>query len=512
MKNKKKTLMMISLSLFSIALISIGTYALWNTGNDLLTGFNTIQSGQVKMSYTETNEINMNNALPMQDSEGKNLDSYFEFTISTYIKTRANDNAKRKLKYNIMFENTKATISGKEISKDVLSDENSGYLNSINTFFPIRVYLTKVLDNGTEVAVVEPKNILTPDDEFLIVTQEEVFSNNKGQVDTKYRLRTWIDYDFNIEDTKTIFGNMESRTFKINVNTDDLKIEEPEQVPIIGVMTGNSGIEKITHEIDDTLQVDSKFATEYRYSGKTANNYVTFNNELWRIIGVIPTDDGTGKVENRLKIIKSTSIGNYYWNNCNADSNGMCSNGKYLSDWTGSTLNTYLNNDYYNTLSTEAKNMIGTTKYYLGGYDADVSSDEMWQYERKKTGTVYKTNAISYVGKIGLMNASDYGYSRIKQCHFMYYTAYDTPNICIPKNWLILNQYEWTITQTKITSDYTFGGTTIIEILNNGELFMFNSDNVNTKKYAVRPVLSLSSNVKISSGTGTNSDPYKLSI
>ena len=33
--------------------------------------------------------------------------------------------------------------------------------------------------------------------------------------------------------------------------------------------------------------------------GKT----IKFNDELWRIIGVFDTDDGTGKVEKRLKII-----------------------------------------------------------------------------------------------------------------------------------------------------------------------------------------------------------------
>ena len=38
---------------------------------------------------------------------------------------------------------------------------------------------------------------------------------------------------------------------------------------------------------------------EYRYSGSNdvVKNYVNFNNETWRIIGVIPTDDGTGKYE-----------------------------------------------------------------------------------------------------------------------------------------------------------------------------------------------------------------------
>ena len=64
-----------------------------------------------------------------------------------------------------------------------------------------------------------------------------------------------------------------------------------------------------------------------------------------------------------------------------------------------STLNTYLNNDYYNTLTTDAKNMIGTAKYYLGGYNTSkITSDVMWQYERKneanRTGYYYGTNPI----------------------------------------------------------------------------------------------------------------------
>ena len=44
MDNKNKILMMIFLSLFSIALVSLGTYAIWTSTNDLLTGSNTIQS------------------------------------------------------------------------------------------------------------------------------------------------------------------------------------------------------------------------------------------------------------------------------------------------------------------------------------------------------------------------------------------------------------------------------------------------------------------------------------
>ena len=42
---KKKTLMLVAISLFSIAIVSFGTYAIWNS--ELLTGNNSISSGQV---------------------------------------------------------------------------------------------------------------------------------------------------------------------------------------------------------------------------------------------------------------------------------------------------------------------------------------------------------------------------------------------------------------------------------------------------------------------------------
>ena len=59
MDNKKKKVLLVIVSVFLIALISFGTYALWNS--ELLTGNNSITTGQVKMSYTESNEIGMNN-------------------------------------------------------------------------------------------------------------------------------------------------------------------------------------------------------------------------------------------------------------------------------------------------------------------------------------------------------------------------------------------------------------------------------------------------------------------
>jgi len=263
---------------------------------------------------------------------------------------------------------------------------------------------------------------------------------------------------------------------------------------------GTDGLESITHTIDNTLQVDERFATEYRYRGgdSVVKNYVTFNNETWRIIGIIPTEDTNGNVENRIKIIRDTSIGNKKWNE--NDTN----------DWTTATLNTYLNNDYYDTLTSDAKNMIGTTKYYLGGYkSSSITTDVMWQYERKndanRTGHYYGTNPIMQNDankKIAIMYASDYGYAASKECTSNLYDYNDSANCITTNNWLDKSTHTWLLPQNSGASRAAF------HVDSTG---LVTPSYVVGYEYAVRPVLYLSSNVKISSGFGTSSDPYQLS-
>ena len=67
----------------------------------------------------------------------------------------------------------------------------------------------------------------------------------------------------------------------------------------------DSGLYTITHNADSTLQIGTtESITEYRYRGANPKNYVTFNNEVWRIIGIFKADDGTGNIENRIKLNK----------------------------------------------------------------------------------------------------------------------------------------------------------------------------------------------------------------
>ena len=347
-------------------------------------------------------------------------------------------------------------------------------------------------------------------DTFLIENSLE-----KGQTH-EYEIIMWIsnaatnnDLYVNGDTTKPI-----EYKYALNIEVTDKK-EDAEIVPILNIPVGTNGIEKITHEIDDTLQVDNRFATEYRYRGGNVNNYVTFNNETWRIIGVIPTEDTDGNVENRIKIIRNESIGVHSWNDCSFDnSTGKCTeNDKYLNDWTGSTLNTYLNNDYYNTLEEESKDMTETTKYYLGGYNASsITTNVMWQYERKneenRTGYYYDTNPIIQSDaskKMAIMYASDYGYAASKECTSNLGNYSSDTNCKTTNNWLDGNLEDWTIVQISANERLIF------RHYSNGLTFHPQFDN-HARGSAIRPVLSLSSNVKISGGSGTSSDPYQLQL
>ena len=284
-------------------------------------------------------------------------------------------------------------------------------------------------------------------------------------------------------------------------------IEIEASTPLSGAETiiekvGAGGLEAIYHDCYlhlGTTQIDDYCdMEEYRYRGANPSNYVSFNDELWRIIGVFPTDDGTGNIENRIKIIKNDSIGAMYWNSTFNDETESYNN------WINGSLDMYLNNDYYNTLEIEAQNMIETTKYYLGGYShTSVMKEDMYFYERKFDNSdggeyYYGSNPNSTISKIALMYASDYGYAASDDCTQV--LQYYDDIICTNNNWLYWEEVEWILPQFSSDSSGAFD---LDSNVDGGAVYLDLQE--------VRPVLYLSSDVMITGGTGTSSDPYILS-
>ena len=258
----------------------------------------------------------------------------------------------------------------------------------------------------------------------------------------------------------------------------------------------NSGLYTITHPKDTTLQIGSnESVTEYRYRGASPKNYVTFNNEIWRILGVFPVDDGTGNIENRIKLVRNESIGNKAWNT------------SATNNWTTASLQTELNGTYLTGLTSTAQSMIGNAKYYLGGATrSNITKDVMYSNERQISGNMYYvgTNPTNWVGKVAVMYASDYGYAVPDICTQNLNTYKDDTTNCVNTNWLYnIKVTEWVLNQVTKNA-YAFN-------IYGGNYINSGGRNV-TSSYAVRPVLYLKSNVKITGGSGTSTDPYTLGL
>jgi hypothetical protein len=209
-----------------------------------------------------------------------------------------------------------------------------------------------------------------------------------------------------------------------------------------------------------------KVNDSYRFNGNNPNNYVKFNNEIYRIIGVI---DG------KVKLIKNDSITSIAFDSENSN------------NYSGSSVSSYLNNEFIKSLGDNAT-LIETSTWYIGGLDASYKTKtgaEIIKYEIGEN----KNNGATIIQKIGLPYISDYIYAGDEKIYNQ--TVQNQNNWLFTSNmWFISRQNSNLIDNYYLKSDGTI-----------------DSDNVKNLKN-IKPTFYLSGSVKYISGTGTNSDPY----
>ena len=323
---------------------------------------------------------------------------------------------------------------------------------------------------------------------------------------------------------------------------------------------GPQGLAKdiITLAKTDTTNLAVDDYGNTRYIGSNPNNYVSIDGDIWRIIGIMKdVDDGTGNKEDRVKLIRASSIGSYSWD----ISESSVNNGYGVNEWSGADLMKLLNPGYESetvggslywnnksgTCYTGRGNSAKSCNFTSTGIKDKLKtliSDAVWNtgsngrngylstsnglakhfytYERsdddgKKCSssdwcndTVERTT--TWTGKVGLMYPSDYGYATSGGATTDRTTCLNTNlNIwpddssvsdCKNNDWLLLSITQWTISPYAYSSDaycafYVYSGGSV-------------SSTSVSRNYVVRPVVYLTSNVGVQSGDGSRGNPFIL--
>ena len=171
------------------------SFAVWNY--NFLGEANKIETGEISLELLESNTdiINIENALPMGDNEGKAQDKTFDFAVTTKASRDLN------MSYEIVLEKLEAT------SGYTLLNDNE-----------VKIYLEDY--NGN--TLVEPVKISELTD-YVLYTDTNVHSSTITKLTDKYKLRIWVDKDVETEswDENT---KLEYK-FKIGARTKEAKYQ-----------------------------------------------------------------------------------------------------------------------------------------------------------------------------------------------------------------------------------------------------------------------------------------------
>ena len=380
----------------------------------------------------------------------------------------------------------------------------------------------------------------------LLDKDEEITCKDVAKINDEDYASCIISFDSEGKAKVSITGKGKFDGLKITNGTK----ENAEVKEITKPTYGMKATEYITNLLEydgEGLKKDNTPDQNIRYYGANPNNYVSFNNELWRIIGVFG---------NNVKLVRKDSLGVLSWDSSESSIN----NGGGINQWgestyedgttyEGSDLMQYLNKMYYggtsvtcynrenNTTTTcpkdskgkflkldeTSKSLIDNHTWNTAGVDSNDVYDsttyisdtsKLYKAERgTKTGknctsgnwcndTVTRTT--TWTGYVALPYVTDWAYASENEICETNYDAYDNDFLCKKNNWTLNEGI------VSLLSPYTDS--------NNANL-VFGVDTENSTNLGsagdsspIIPAIYLKSNVLIESGAGTSSNPYILKL
>ena len=374
-------------------------------------------------------------------------------------------------------------------------------------------YDITVENRGDIDAVLESIDVKTSENEAILFETSGIKRGDKLLPEESDVLTVVVTYNPEVTDQP---DNLNSEvTVTLNYVQDDGSIlPEPEGESI-------GGISVPTVESGDGLYEDSTRAGRYVYKGANPNNYIEFNNELWRIVA--KEADGAYKIvrnevlpermpfdERGNRDSNSNGAGGTYCanssNGCNAwaaNANLVGSPSEFTNEsYTGtvlldSSLNTYLNGEYLESITDNSDKIInynwgvGATYTNASWEDDDIDPSEFVAEE-----AAYKWN-----GKVALLSSSDVHLSVSNEELCGTDNKYhDNLETCASNNYLVIpGTFWWLVSPDSYASYYVF------EVNSDGYI----NFNYAGNSYRVRPAVYLTSSLSLS-GSGTQSDPYRI--
>ena len=448
---------------------TINTLSASKSGNNLTVNLNVENgSNEIDKYYYAIEETN---GLAMLDSELKvkrlsntlaasNL-TYVESTSSTYTFT----NIKTDTNYNVYAY----AVDNKKVKTNTY---NYKYTSNYNLPVISKVETSKTSDSITA-TVTATKGTNNISKYYYSIDNGSTFTESTSNSYTFSNLSNNTNYRIVVKvmDTNGKYSN----SYVVSEKVETKKTLAEYVISQYNNIQGNNGIYYHNSSLTNGAGDNS-----YRYAGANPNNYVCFGSDeeicpddnLYRIIGVF---------DENVKLIKAISVGNM--------------------EWASDSQKTYLNGEYILNLGIYTKNIINTM-WKTGGSSPEniknVVPSVVYQNEIKNPEDV-STNTL----QIGLMYVSDYGFAASPSAWTTNLESYNS-SLITSVNWLYLGLKEWTITKAGVNYSNVY------RIDDTGTI-IYEYSRENGKTGEIRPTFYLNSNIYYITGSGTYSDPIRIS-
>ena len=374
---------------------------------------------------------------------------------------------------------------------------------------------------------------------------EEVTCDNSVKLSKEDYESCKITIDEEGKATINLVGKGKFDGYKCIGTNDNLACGQVESITL--PLNGKEYIEKLysneLSRIENGLKKDNTEDQNIRYYGSDPNNYVSFNNELWRIIGIFG---------NNVKLVRSEKLGDLSWDSSESSVNG----GHGVNEWSQSDLKNYLNTMYYggaevtcyggrnnttttcptNKLDDASKSLIDNHTWNTGaidGTDATISNQEtfalntvpFYNAERGSVNGKICSSGIAcndtvertttWTGYVGLPYPTDWAYASSESACETNMNAGDIDfdnqifnMTCKKNNWM----HHGT---TSDIEDATWFMSPVADPAYANDVWDVFGVGFTDYYFAANPLsafptIYLKSNILIESGKGTSSDPYIL--